>query len=78
MTTQSTATTPIFDLAEVRAQVQQIEALVAQRDYEAAHGLERQLWDSVLEAIACGTAQAGYLASAALVTKEIDFPRWMA
>jgi hypothetical protein len=65
----------IYSERQVEALVAQIAALAAGgEDYTAAR-LERDLWDKVLEAIASGHAQAGYLAAAALETKKIDFSR---
>ena len=48
-------------------------------DAEAAHGMEDQLHQDVLEAIANGRCQEPKkVAAAALLTKEIEFPRWCA
>jgi hypothetical protein len=45
------------------------------KDFPYAAKLEKVLWEQVLETIAGGHAQAGYLAAAALETKKIEFPR---
>lgn len=47
-------------------------------DDEAAHGLEDDLYSSVLSAIAHGAPNAQALANLALRTKLLDFKRWCA
>jgi hypothetical protein len=47
-------------------------------DPENAHGREDGLWETVLEAIAAGAPNAVQLATAALETVKIKFPRWYA
>lgn len=44
-------------------------------EHYTATRLERELWAGVLEAVATGNAQSGYLAAAAMTTAQIDFPR---
>ena len=61
---------------EVHAKVQHIATLA--NDAEAAHGAEDDLWQDVLTAIKDGAPEAADLASEALKTREIDFPRWYA
>ena len=65
----------IYSEKQVQARVQEIGNLASFGEHYQATRLERQLWDDVLEAVASGNAQAGYLAAAALETKKIDFPR---
>ena len=65
----------IYSDKQVDARVREIAAQAAGGEHYTATRLERQLWDDVLEAVASGNAQAGYLAAAALETKKIDFPR---
>jgi hypothetical protein len=48
------------------------------KDYEAAHGVEDELWMRVLEAIRDGAENPSELARIALKTGEIDYPRWYA
>lgn len=45
-------------------------------DDEVAHGMEYDLWESVLRAIAAGAGNPQELAAAALETKGIEFQRW--
>ena len=45
-------------------------------DPENAHGREDNLWLMVLSAIAQGAPNAAELATAALETRKIEFPRW--
>jgi hypothetical protein len=48
-------------------------------DDEAAHGLEDDIWEAVLFAIASGEAeQPGAMALEALLTREVEFSRWCA
>ena len=65
---------PYAQVFEVRAEVARIAEMTG--DPEAAHGAEDELWRGVLEAIATGNAQAGYLAAEALKTRDLDFPRY--
>jgi hypothetical protein len=66
---------PLFSESEIRHTVSYVWSLVALGDYADAAEVERTLHTRVLEAIASGTAQAGYLAAAALETRKIAFPR---
>lgn len=78
MTQTSTAQpvlVPIFAVDEVRQTVTYIRSLAAIGEYASATICERILWTRVLEGIASGTAQAGWLAAAALESRSIDFPR---
>lgn len=65
----------IYSDKQVERLVNEIGVLAQAGEHYTATSLERQLWDDVLEAVASGNAQAGYLAAAALETKKIDFPR---
>jgi len=47
-------------------------------DYEAAHGMEDQLREDVLQAIAGGAPNAADLAREALKSTDMDFPRYCA
>ena len=47
-------------------------------DPEAAHGREDELHQWVLQRIGAGCEHPMKLAEMALMTKEIEFPRWMA
>jgi hypothetical protein len=62
--------------ADVLQKVADIEA--AKGDPEIAHGLEDDLYRSVLSAIAHGARNPKSLADAALHTQLVDFPRWRA
>lgn len=66
---------PITDVRTVERKVAEIAALAGGEEFFMATFAERDLWEGVLEAVAGCNAQAGYLAAAALQTKEIDFPR---
>lgn len=58
---------------------QKVEAMrVARYDPEKLHGTEDQLHEEVLQAIADGAANAQALASEALKTRDVVFPRWYA
>jgi hypothetical protein len=61
---------------EVERVVAQIRSAVEHGKPMAAANMERAMWEGVLEAVASGNAQAGYLAAAALESKKIDFPRY--
>jgi hypothetical protein len=73
--TAQPALDPIFAVDEVRQTVNYIRSLAACREYADAAICERTLHARVLEGIASGTAQAGWLAAAALESRSIDFPR---
>lgn len=60
---------------QIKAQVALINSAVRNGDFRQATLLEQFIWEGVLEAVASGNAQAGYLAAAALDTKKIEFPR---
>ena len=48
-------------------------------DHEASHGLEDEMYESLLEAIASGRCDTPMLCSqAALTTNSKEFPRWAA
>lgn len=72
---QPQAAVPFSSVAEVRREVGLVAKAVAAGDLISATLLERGIWDGVLEAIAGSNAQAGYLAAAALETKQLDFQR---
>lgn len=63
-------------VAAVRARVEDIRASAG--DDEAAHGMEDQLFESVLRAVADGHPQSVAMAKAALRSLELDFERWCA
>jgi hypothetical protein len=58
---------------EVRARVAEIASTAD--DYEAAHSGEDRLYRDVLEAISAGAPNAAELASEALKSRELRFPR---
>lgn len=66
---------PFSSVTEIRREVGLVAKAVAAGDLVSASLLERGIWDGVLEAIASSNAQAGYLATAALETKLINFQR---
>jgi hypothetical protein len=74
--TLSTEAPIIYSDRQVDARVAAIAEAVRVGKPMAARNMERQLWEDVLEAVASGNAQAGYLAAAALESKKIDFPRY--
>lgn len=61
-------------IAYVQEQVALVRELSA--DDEAAHGIEDDLWEEVLQAIAEGHPQAQQLAAEAIKTRSIQFSRW--
>lgn len=65
----------IYSDKQVQARVLEIARVASFGEHYQATSMERALWDDVLEAVASGHAQAGYLAAAALETKNIEFPR---
>jgi hypothetical protein len=66
-----------MDFAALCARVAAIRA--ERNDPESAHLLEDELWRDVLDLIANGKCpDARGWATAALVTKGIEFPRWSA
>lgn len=73
--TESNRIAPITSTTEVRREVSRVAELAERGEYTWAAVLERNLWEGVLEAIACCNAQAGWLATEALKSKDIDFPR---
>lgn len=64
--------------AEIKARVNDVMAAVSARDHDLAHALEDELWHDTLEAIAAGAFDAQDLATAALATASLKFPRWTA
>lgn len=60
----------------VRRAVEDIRASAG--DPEAAHGMQDKLFSEVLRAVANGHPDARELAAAALIAREIEFPRWYA
>lgn len=68
-----------MDIKHVQAEIADIKASVSMRDYESAHALEDSLYVHVLLSIANGKCKdPAKLASAALKSSELDFPRWCA
>lgn len=65
----------ITDERTVTAKVREIGTLASFGEHYQATRLERDLWEGVLEGIASGNAQSGYLAAAALESRAIPFPR---
>jgi molybdate-binding protein len=65
----------LTSVTDVRRAVAQVQRAADELDYERAAGYERAMHEAVLEAVASGNAQAGYLAAAALESRDIDFPR---
>jgi hypothetical protein len=64
---------------DVRKRVEQIRKLaVPGADFEALHGLEDDLYEDVLKAIAMGVYAPQAIAGEALRTKKIEFPRYAA
>lgn len=64
---------------DVRKRVEQIRKLAGPgADYEALHGMEDNLHQDVLAAIAEGVLEPQAVAAAALRTKKIEFPRYAA
>jgi hypothetical protein len=66
---------PLYQVIDVERAVANLERLVEAGEYQAAEQAERDIWEGVLEAVASGNAQSGYLAAEALKTKDLDFPR---
>ena len=66
---------------EARMKIEEVEKRLVEItsvawDFEVAHGREDELWEEVLEAIAEGKAEdPAELASAALRSRDIEFPR---
>ena len=65
----------ITSVTEVQRALTTIESAALSGQYATARGLERELWEGVLEAIASCNAQAGWIAAEALKSKAIVFPR---
>jgi hypothetical protein len=65
---------PHITVDQVRERVSLIEQ--SKWDGEKAHSLEDALHRDVLEALAAGVRGGRSLATAALRTREIEFPRW--
>jgi len=65
--------------ADAKQLLEELRAIAAEGDSEAAHSLEDHIRGAVLEAIADGSAEdARALARVALSTADIEFERWMA
>lgn len=75
MQTSTNEVQMITDERTVTRMVREIGSLAAGGEHYQASTLERDLWVGVLEAIASGNAQAGYLAASALESRSIPFPR---
>ena len=65
-----------MDIDEVKAAVEDIRA--SSPDDEAAHAMEDDLHQSVLQFIADASGEHSAIAAEALKTREIDFARWYA
>lgn len=66
-------------LIEADIRVHQVRSAAEDEcDYGKAHLLERNLWRDVLEAISAGEPAAATLATMALETTRIEFPRLFA
>ena len=63
---------------EIRDQVEAVREAVRAGDVELANVLEVNIWGDVLDEIASGAFDAQDLASAAISTTSIKFPRWRA
>lgn len=63
-----------MNVQDIEKEVDEIRKVAG--DYEAAHGMEDELWKRTLRAIARGAEDPAALASAALVTTTLDFPRY--
>lgn len=66
---------PLNQVADVRRAIENLKRLADAGEYAEATQLEREIWAGVLEAVATSNAQAGWLADAALTTRDISFPR---
>lgn len=66
----------MITIEEVEARVRMVES--RKDDNESAHGIEDDLYEDVLRAIAEGSPEATALARAALKSKDVDFARWCA
>lgn len=66
----------LLTVEDVRAKVREISE--ARGDDEIAHGLEDELRERVLKAIAGGAPNAAELAAEVLKTSDIEFQRWCA
>jgi hypothetical protein len=76
MTTQSNEVAPmITSTMVVKNMIELVKTYAEAGAFEDATRVERELWEGVLEAVAASNAQAGWLATAALETKKIEFPR---
>lgn len=68
-----------MDIKQVQAGIADIKAFVSMRDYESAHVLEDSFYAHVLLSIANGKCKdPAKLASAALKSRKLHFPRWCA
>lgn len=68
-----------MDIKHVQASIADIKAFASMRDYESAHALENRLYAHTLLSIANGKCKdPAKLASAALKSRELHFPRWCA
>lgn len=65
-----------MNLQQVKHTVQLIDA--SKGDYEGAHEMEDDLYQSVLKEVASGNQEAKEMAREALKTKKIDFARYCA
>lgn len=76
MTQTGTTTAPMLtSTTEVHREIALIAKAVRAGDFTSARILETRMTEGVLEAIASGNAQAGWLAAAALESRAIEFPR---
>lgn len=61
---------------DIKATIEEIKFIVG--DSEAAHGMEDDLYQDVLRAIAEGAENPAELATAALEAAKIQYTRWYA
>lgn len=66
---------PLYQVSDVRSAIVDLNRMAQAGEYATATQIERDIWEGVLEAVATGNAQAGYLAAEALATKQMGFPR---
>lgn len=66
----------VITMQQVEESIAYIKSIV--NDPEEAHVREDELWERVLRAIANGSPDSVMLATLALTTQSINFPRWCA
>jgi hypothetical protein len=65
-------------LEDIETTLADIREKADEYDDEAAHGLEKYLYKTVLRAIASNVPNAAKLAKLALTAEDIEFERWFA